>query len=49
MGSFRFMSLSALSFLESKMISDYKENDLEQRQIQNGGKDVKFLLFLVNS
>jgi hypothetical protein len=29
--------------------SDCEENGLEQRQIQNGGRDAKLLLFLVNS
>jgi hypothetical protein len=28
---------------------DCKENGLEQRLLQNEGKDAKFLLFLVNS
>jgi hypothetical protein len=39
--------LSVLSFL--KLQSDYKENGLEQRKIQNGGRDAKLFLFLVNS
>jgi hypothetical protein len=49
MGSFSHKDIISLSFLKSKVIqSDYKENGLAQRQIQNGGRDAKHLLFLVN-
>jgi hypothetical protein len=37
-----------LSWNPRRLQSDCKENGLEQRQIQNGGKDVKLFLFLVN-
>jgi hypothetical protein len=38
-----------ISSVLSGIQGDCKENGLEQIQIQNGGKDVKLLLFLVNS
>jgi hypothetical protein len=36
-------------FIKMLSVLSDKENDLKQRQIQNGGRDVKLLLFLVNS
>jgi hypothetical protein len=37
-----------ISSVLSGIQGDCKENGLEQRQIQNGGRDAKLLLFLVN-
>jgi hypothetical protein len=52
MGSFSPCLEDVISSVLSGIQGDVKvtaKNGLEQRQIQNGGRDAKLLLFLVNS